>query len=173
MLRNPIVYAHTKFGEDILIGGGDTSGSKIDARCRLGPSYVSPCKILGKSDNRRPSNLTFSPFKAHFGAPFAPTDFRVEMTHPHPVGTMWSLTSFFRLPQKSSSSKWRHSEQEWYRSLGRNLGLLPPVKMGRGGANFCGFFWSSARAPTDRTKTTGVHPADLDPQVPVSKKTKK
>jgi len=150
-LRNHIFYAHTKFGKDILIGAGDMPQKRTSKRTPPGGgillpvltlmpyflwglSYVPSCKMSAKSDNRRPSYsyLTILPFGAHFGVPFAPTDLRVGGTHSNPVGTLRyahhrSLTLFFRFPKKSSSSKWRRSEQEWYRNLGHNLALFDPT----------------------------------------------
>jgi len=97
-LQDPICYAHTKFGEDISIGGEDMlpkQNSKKNAKSRQnstsgfnstvtpselwGPLYVSSCQISAKLDNWQPSysDLTILAFNAHFGVPFAPTHLRV------------------------------------------------------------------------------------------------
>jgi len=128
-----------------------------------GPSYASSRKISAKSDNRRSSysNLTKLPFGANFGGPFVPTDLTVVRTHPNPFGTMKyahhrSLTSFFRFPKKSSSSKWRALNRSGIEIWFKIWHFLPPVKNRGGWGNFCRLLWSSSRAPSYGMKTMGV-----------------
>jgi len=131
---------HSKFGEDILIGIRDmpakqirksapwqrnsTSSSNFDA-CR--PSSVSSCKISTKSDNQQPSYsdlALWGPLCAKgtqsWGDPLLHGLYR-EVCPPS------FLYKFFRILKKSSSLKWRRSEQEWCRNSGQNFGLFAPV----------------------------------------------
>jgi len=70
-LQDPIVFAHTNFGENILIGGDDMppeqirktlrgggilfSGLRLMLSLVQGPMFVSSCIISAKSDNLQPS----------------------------------------------------------------------------------------------------------------------
>jgi len=133
-LRDFIIYAYTKFGEDILIGGVDMPpewNSKkrhpgvgillpvptLTSVILQGPSCVSSSKSLAKWDNRRPSynDLTTFTSSGPFWVPHWAIGSQSWGDPPHPVGTMGYahhryLSSFFRFPKNSPSSKWQGSK---------------------------------------------------------------
>jgi len=171
-LRDPILYANRKFGEDISIGDGDMPQKRnskttpfgggillpvptLTPAVLRGPSYVSSRKSLAKRDNRRSSfcDLTILPIGAHFRAPFAAKDLKSWEDPPTPG---WNravrppsildevFLDFRKCPpvQNGGAPKWSGIEI-WVKMLD----FLPLYKMGENRGHFCRLLWSTSRAP--------------------------
>jgi len=81
-----------------------------------------------------------------------------------------ALDRFFRIPKKSSSLKWRRSEQECYENLGQNLALFAPVKIGEGWRYFCEFFSSLlGTSPTAQKRQASIRSINSDVKIQKNK----